>query len=118
MEITFNAAVSSIRAHERKLGVTAHNVANVNTNGFKRERAILQEGTSGDVRVRVRREDTPTPADPLAPDAPEVERSLSNVDLADEMHVVVTTDHALILVVVDLDTIAAVLLGSLAGHPC
>ncbi len=91
MDITFNSTVSSIRAHERKLGVTANNVANVNTNGFKRERAVLQEGANGDVRVRVRREDTPTPTDPLAPDVPGVEKALSNVDLADEMPGLVTT---------------------------
>ncbi len=91
MDITFNTAVSSIRAHERKMGTTANNVANVNTNGFKRERAVLQEGANGDVQVRVRREDTPTPTDPLAPDAPDVEKSLSNVDLADEMPSLVST---------------------------
>ena len=85
MDTTLNAAVSSIWAHGRKLHVTANNVANVNTNGFKRDQAILQEGTAGDVRVHVRKDMTPAPPDPLAPDAPGIEKELSNVDLADEM---------------------------------
>ena len=85
MDTTFNAAVSSVRAHGRKLDVTANNVANVNTNGFKRDQAVLQEGTAGDVHVHVRKDMTPAPPDPLAPDAPGIEKELSNVDLADEM---------------------------------
>ena len=91
MDISFNTGVSSIMAHERQLGVTADNVANVNTNGFKRARAVLQEGAAGDVRLRVTREDNPTPIDPLAPAAPEVEKALSNVDLTDEMPGLIST---------------------------
>ena len=85
MDTTLNAAVSSIWAHGRKLDVTANNVANVNTNGFKRNQAVLQEGAAGDVRVHVRKDMTPAPPDPLAPDAPGIEKELSNVDLAEEM---------------------------------
>ncbi len=91
MDTTFNTAVSSLRAHERKLGVTADNVANVNTNGFKRNRAVLQEGSAGEVRLSVRTEDTPSPEDPLAPDRPGVEKSLSNVDLTAEVPGMVPT---------------------------
>ncbi len=91
MDTVFNTAVSSIKAHERKLGVTANNVANLNTNGFKRDRAVLQAETAGGVRVRLRKEDTPSPLDPLAPHAPGVEKSLSNVDLADEIPGLVPT---------------------------
>ena len=91
MDTAINTVISSIKAHERKLGVTADNVANVNTNGFKRHRAVLQEGPAGDVRVNVRKDTTPAPEDPLAPDAPDVEKELSNVDLVDEMTSLVPT---------------------------
>ena len=91
MDSSLNTAISSIRAHERKLGVTANNVANVKTNGFKRDRAVLKEGPAGDVRVSIHREDAPSPADPLAPDAPGVQKSLSNVDLTAEMPGLVST---------------------------
>ncbi|MGD8267223.1 MAG: flagellar basal body protein [Desulfobacterales bacterium] len=85
MDTTFNAAISSVKAHGRKLNITANNVANVNTNGFKRDQALLREGAAGDVRVHVRKDMTPAPPDPLAPDAPGIAKALSNVDLADEM---------------------------------
>ena len=91
MDTTVNSVISSINAHERKLGVTANNVANVNTNGFKRRQAALQEGPAGHVRVNVRQDNTPAPEDPLAPDAPGVEKTLSNVNLADEMTSLVPT---------------------------
>ena len=91
MDTAFSTVVSSINAHERKLGVTANNVANVNTNGFKRQRAVLQEGPVGDVRVNVHKDDTPAPEDPLAPDVPGVAKELSNVNLADEMTSLVPT---------------------------
>lgn len=91
MDTTFNAAISSIKAHGRKLDVTANNVANVNTNGFKRNQAVLQEGAVRDVRVHVRKDMTPAPPDPLAPDAPGIDKALSNVDLADEMTSLIPT---------------------------
>jgi flagellar hook protein FlgE len=80
-----SSTVSSLQAHERKMSVTANNIANVNTNGFKRDRAVLQEGPAGDVRVSLSKDMSPAPEDPLAPDAPGMERELSNVDLADEL---------------------------------
>ena len=91
MDTTFNAAISSVKAHSRKLDVTANNVANVNTNGFKRDQATLQEGDAGDVRVHVRKDMTPAPLDPLAPEAPGLSQELSNVDLADEIPSLVPT---------------------------
>ncbi len=91
MDTAINTVISSIKAHERKQGVTANNVANVNTNGFKRNRAVLQAGPAGDVRVNVRRDTTPAPEDPLAPDAPGVEKELSNVDLVEEITALVPT---------------------------
>ena len=43
------------------------------------------------MRLRAKRENNPTPIDPLAPAAPEVEKALSNVDLADEMPGLIST---------------------------
>lgn len=91
MDTALNSVISSINAHGRKLAVTANNVANVNTNGFKRDQAVLQEGANGEVRLNVCKDDTPAPEDPLAPDAPGFEKELSNVDLVDEMTSLVPT---------------------------
>jgi flagellar hook protein FlgE len=87
-----SSTVSSLQAHERKMNVHANNIANVNTNGFKRDRAVLREGQAGDVRVSLTKDMSPAPEDPLAPDAPEVEKELSNVDLADELTGMIPTE--------------------------
>lgn len=87
-----SSTLSSLQAHNRKMSATADNVANVNTNGFKRNQAVLAEGASGDVQLHLRRDRTPAPLDPLAPDAPGIEKELSNVELADEMSAMVPTE--------------------------
>jgi flagellar hook protein FlgE len=87
-----NSTMSSLQAHDRKMNVTANNIANVNTNGFKRDRAVLEEGRPGEVRVSLQKDLSPAPEDPLAPDAPGVAKELSNVDLADEMSGMIPTE--------------------------
>ena len=87
-----SSTVSSLQAHDRKMAVNANNIANVNTNGYKRDQAVLVEGGAGDVRVNLRKDMSPAPEDRLAPDAPNVEKELSNVDLADEMTGMIPTE--------------------------
>jgi len=87
-----SSAVSSLQAHDRKQAVNANNIANVNTNGYKRTQAVLEEGEAGEVRVNLRKDLSPAPMDPLAPDAPGVEKELSNVDLVDEMTGMISTE--------------------------
>ena len=86
------SALSSLQAHTRKMAATGDNVANVNTNGFKRNQAVLAEGRAGGVRLHLHRDRSPAPMDPLAPEAPGVERELSNVDLTDEMSGMIPTE--------------------------
>lgn len=43
MGIAFFTGVSGMEAFQRNLDVTAHNVANVNTNGYKKQRAVFQD---------------------------------------------------------------------------
>jgi flagellar basal-body rod protein FlgC len=87
-----NSTLSSLQAHDRKLNVNANNIANVNTNGYKRDRALLEEGRPGEVRVTLSKDQSPAPEDPLAPDAPGLEKELSNVDLADELTGMIPTE--------------------------
>ena len=88
----FNIALSGLNAASDDLGVTANNIANANTNGFKRDQAVLQEGPAGDVRVRITKDVSPAPEDPLAPDAPGVAKELANVDLTDELTGMIPTE--------------------------
>jgi flagellar hook-associated protein FlgK len=51
-------ALSALNAFGRKLGVSAHNIANVNTEGFKKRRVILEEAEPSGVTATITRVDT------------------------------------------------------------
>lgn len=52
-------SLTGLRAFSRKLGVSAHNVANVNTDGFRPGRTQMVEEARGGVQARV---ENPPPA--------------------------------------------------------
>ena len=43
-----NSTISALQAYKTRLGVTADNIANANTDEFKKSRATLKEGTNGE----------------------------------------------------------------------
>ena len=63
------AGISGLNANATAMTVIGDNIANVNTNGYKRDQAVLAEGVAGDVRVNLRKDLSPAPQDPLAPEA-------------------------------------------------
>lgn len=76
--------LSAVDAFNKKMQVTANNVANINTNEFKKSRADLSEGESGGVKVNISRVETPGyPTEQLIGDEL-VETETSNVDLVEE----------------------------------
>ena len=80
-----NSTLSALQAFKTRMGVTANNVANVNTEEFKKSRANLEEGTNGDVRVNISRIDTPGhPYQEFVGDQL-VEKESSNVELDEEL---------------------------------
>lgn len=83
MNITSNS-LSALSAFGTQLNVTANNVANVNTDGFKKSRTVLEEGQAGSVNPRVEKINSPGP---LVQDSVELggTREMSNVDLAQEI---------------------------------
>ena len=80
-----NSTVSALRAFVRKLGVTADNIANVNTDGFKRNRASIQADENGGIRVEIRRDDSPGFRYDVTENGKTSEKETSNVDLAAEI---------------------------------
>jgi flagellar basal-body rod protein FlgC len=54
-----STTVSALQAFGQRLGVTAGNIANLNTDGYKKTRAILTEGPHGGVELETQRVDTP-----------------------------------------------------------
>ncbi len=85
--------ISALKAFGTKMGVTANNVANVESEGFKKSRALLQEGVRGSVNVDISRIDTPGPIRTKYIDDQQVETEMSNVDLAEEIPETIPTQR-------------------------
>jgi flagellar basal-body rod protein FlgC len=80
-----NSSLSGLSAFTRKMRVISNNIANVNTDGYKKRRALFSEGANGGVDVTVTRIDSPGPPILDAKDYPMVEKEMSNVDLTEEI---------------------------------
>ena len=89
-----NSTVSALKAFVTKLGVSADNIANVNTDGFKRNRAILHEGHNGGVRVEISRDNRPGFRYDVVENDEKVEKEASNVDLTEEIPNLMITKRA------------------------
>ena len=92
MSDAFIAALSALGALNRKMDVTANNIANVNTNKFKKSRAEFEDVYPSGVKVSISQVDTP--GDPLPPDEKGNEQESSNVNLAEELVNLITTQNA------------------------
>jgi len=93
MNFSVENNISALKAFGVKMGVTANNVANVETEGFKKSWALLQEGDSGSVEVDITRIDTPGAIRTEYIDGQQVEREMSNVDLAEEIPATIPTQR-------------------------
>jgi flagellar basal body rod protein FlgG len=83
VSITIHPALSALSALGVKFGVAANNVANVNTDGFKKSRAYLQDNHPAGVTVSISKLDTP--GFPLPSEDGSLEpRESSNVSLEEE----------------------------------
>jgi len=89
-----NSTMSALQAYKTQMAVTSNNVANVNTEGFKKSKASLREGNNGDVKVDVNRVDTPGHRYQELEEDQLVTKETSNVDLAEEFPQMMATQHA------------------------
>ncbi len=89
-----NGTLSALSAFITKLGATADNIANVNTDGFKRNRAALHEDDNGGVRVELSKDQSPGLRYDVIEDGKKVEKETSNVDLAEEIPDLMLTKRA------------------------
>ncbi|MBI3014289.1 MAG: flagellar biosynthesis protein FlgC [Candidatus Tectomicrobia bacterium] len=79
----FYSALSAISAFGKKFNVSANNVANLNTNDFKRSRVTMAEQRPGGVKAEVEKDNTP--GAPVPEFLGEKGTELSNVELQDEV---------------------------------
>lgn len=77
-----SSSLSGLSAFTRTLSNAAGNIANVNTDGYKKTRATIVEDANGLPEVSVERRDTPGS---LIQETDGTLRELSNVELAEEI---------------------------------
>jgi len=82
--------ISALQAYGKKMSVVSNNVANANTDEFKKSSAILVEGKDNSVTVDIRKSDQPGA---IVTDFSGEERELSNVDLAEEIPQTIPTQR-------------------------
>jgi flagellar hook protein FlgE len=85
MTFSIQSTLSAIKAFGDKMGVTANNIANVETEGFKKSTATLVEGPKETVEVEITQPDSPGPVILDETDGQLTEKEMSNVDLAEEI---------------------------------
>ncbi len=61
MSISFSSSVSGVQAGFAMLNVSAHNTANLNTDGFKKQVVNLSENSTGGVSVDISQSTEPGP---------------------------------------------------------
>ena len=80
-----NGTLSALQAYKKSMGVTANNIANVNTAEFKKSRATMKEGVSGNVEVDVSKVNTPGLRYQELDGDQMVAKETSNVNLEEEL---------------------------------
>lgn len=78
-------SISALRAFNHKLNVTADNIANVNTNRFKKSTVQMSDTASGGVVATVHRDNSPGYPVEEVRDGQRIQTESSNVDLAEEI---------------------------------
>lgn len=90
MSLSFSSSVSSIQTALNVISVSAHNTANINTDGFKKQRTSLSESNTGGITLK--REESTEPG-PLYRHADGNMVEASNVDLSEEIIRQISAKH-------------------------
>lgn len=90
MSLSFSVSVSGIQAASHMLSVSAYNVANMNTDGFKKQRASLSEDNHGRVTANIMEDAKPGP---LYQHTDGVIVKTSNVDMNEEILRQISAKH-------------------------
>ena len=86
--------MSAASVFSKKMNVTANNVANVNTDSFKKSRTTISQGPASSVEAIVDQVNTPGPIEQVSDNGVMREVESSNVDLVEEFGETVSTKTA------------------------
>ena len=110
MAFSVNSTQSALVAFGKVMGVTANNIANVETENYKKDRAVLREGANGDVEVEISKPDEPASHTMVYDsDGKMREIEVSNTDVAEEMVDLITTQRAYEANITVMETLDGVL---------
>jgi len=77
-----SSSVSALRAYDTSSAVSANNLANVETDNFKKSRTVFNENTDGGVKVTISQSEEENPVALLSDGS---EKIMSNTDISEEM---------------------------------
>ena len=89
MSTAANIALTALQAFDRKSEVIANNVANVNTDRFKKNRATVEAVSPSGAKVTIEQVNTPGDSVTIG----EAQRESSNVNLEEELIALITNRH-------------------------
>ncbi|ADW18749.1 protein of unknown function DUF1078 domain protein [Desulfobulbus propionicus DSM 2032] len=87
------SALSGAQAFSAKIESNAHNIANLNTEGYRKSRVVLSAGVAQSVQATVGRVDAPGPVVNEETAQGYAVRELSNVDLGEEIPDLMRNTH-------------------------
>lgn len=90
MSLSFNSSISGIRAATDMLGVSAHNIANINTHGYKKQHINLRSDDNSGVIVGITES---TETGPLYKNARGETIETSNVNYIEEVVTQIKARH-------------------------
>ncbi len=80
-----SSSLSALKAFGQKMQVTSDNVANWQSDEFKKSQVVFTEGENSNVKVDIQKVETSGPIIAEIQDGEMVEKELSNVELAEEI---------------------------------
>lgn len=86
-------SLSAMEAIGVKMAVAADNIANSQSEGYKKKDAVILEGEAGDVNVEIVRDESPGPIAQKTVGSETINREMSNVALEEEIPEAIAAKH-------------------------
>ena len=80
-----SSSISALTAYGQKMQVISDNVANWQSDEFKKSQVVFTEGENSNVKVDIQKVETSGPIIAEVQDGEMIEKELSNVELAEEI---------------------------------
>lgn len=89
-----NSSIAALQAYKTQMNVASNNIANINTENYKKSRVNFKEGKNGDVQATIEKDNTPGYRYQELEGDRMVDKETANVDLSEEFPQMMLTQHA------------------------